>query len=307
MLSAMPVETRTVPFRDYETWVRVTTPTTPRPDAVPLFVLHGGPGMAHDYVRNIGALADETGRTVIHYDQVGCGRSTHLPDAPADFWQPSLFVDEFHAVRTELASLLGTDSYHLLGQSWGGMLGAEIAVGQPEGLVSLSICNSPASMDLWVEGAGELRAQLPPDTQDALARHEAAGTVTDPEYLAATMEFYRRHVCRVEPMPADFVDSEKQMEAEPTVYHTMNGPNEFHVLGNLRTWTIVDRLDRITAPTLVIAGEFDEATPATWRPYADRIPDARSHVFAGASHCTHLEQPEEFRAVVAAFLADNDR
>lgn len=303
MLSAMPVETRTLPFRQYETWVQITTPDTPRDGALPLFVLHGGPGMAHDYVRNIAALADETGRTVIHYDQVGCGRSTHLPDAPAEFWQPGLFVDEFHAVR----DALGIDAYHLLGQSWGGMLGSEIAVRRPDGLVSLSICNSPASMDLWVEGAGELRAQLPPETQEALARHEAAGTVTDPEYLAATMEFYRRHVCRVEPMPQDFVDSEKQMEAEPTVYHTMNGPNEFHVLGTLRTWSIVDRLDQILAPTLVIAGEFDEATPATWAPFADLIPAARSHVFAGASHCTHLEQPEEFRAVVAAFLAENDR
>lgn len=298
----MPVHTRTVPFRDCDTWVQITTPQTPRTGAHPLFVLHGGPGMAHDYVRNIAELADETGRQVIHYDQIGCGQSTHFPEAPADFWTPHLFVDEFHTVRTEL----GIDRYHLLGQSWGGMLGAEIAVKAPEGLVSLSICNSPASMDLWVEGATELRAQLPAETQAALDRHEAAGTVTHPEYLAATQEFYRRHVCRVVPMPADFVASEKQMEAEPTVYHTMNGPNEFHVLGTLRHWTIIDRLDKITAPTLVIAGEFDEATPATWQPYVERIPDARSHVFADASHCSHLEKPEEFRAVVAAFLASHD-
>ncbi|WP_319445356.1 MULTISPECIES: proline iminopeptidase-family hydrolase [unclassified Mycobacterium] len=298
----MAVLTHTVPFRNFETWVRITTPETPRPDTLPLIVLHGGPGMAHDYVRNIAALADETGRRVIHYDQLGCGHSTHLPDAPRDFWTPDLFVDEFHTVRTEL----GIDRYHLLGQSWGGMLGTEIAVRQPEGLVSLSICNSPASMQLWVEGAGELRAQLPPDTQAALDHHETAGTVSDPEYLAATMEFYRRHVCRVEPTPSDFVDSERQMEAEPTVYHTMNGPNEFHVVGTLRNWTVIDRLDRISVPTLVIAGEFDEATPATWRPYVELIRDARSHVFEGASHCTHLEQPEEFRAVVAAFLAEHD-
>src|SRR4051794_10015964 len=164
----MPVHTRTVPFRDSDTWVQITTPRTPRFGALPLFVLHGGPGMAHDYVRNIAELADETGREVIHYDQIGCGHSTHFPDAPADFWTPALFVDEFHAVRTEL----GIDHYHLLGQSWGGMLGAEIAVRAPAGLASLSICNSPASMDLWVEAAAELRALLPPETQAALDRHE---------------------------------------------------------------------------------------------------------------------------------------
>ncbi|WP_420872722.1 alpha/beta fold hydrolase [Mycolicibacterium senegalense] len=85
--------------------------------------------MAHNYVANIAALADETGRTVVHYDQLGCGNSTHLPDAPADFWTPQLFVDEFHTVR----EALGIDRYHVLGQSWGGMLGAEIAVRVPEG------------------------------------------------------------------------------------------------------------------------------------------------------------------------------
>jgi L-proline amide hydrolase len=108
------------------------------------------------------------------------------------------------------------------------------------------------------------------------------------------------------PPPNDFVETEQQMEAEPTVYHTMNGPNEFHVLGTLRHWSIIDRLDRIVAPTLVIAGEFDEATPATWAPYVERIPDARSHVFADASHCSHLEKPEEFRAVIGAFLSEYD-
>lgn len=298
----MPVSTRTVAFRDHQTWVRITTPTRPQPGALPLFVLHGGPGMAHNYVANIAALAEESGRTVIHYDQIGCGNSTHLPDAPAEFWTPQLFVDEFHTVR----EALGITKYHVLGQSWGGMLGAEIAVRRPEGLAALAICNSPASMALWRSAAAELRAGLPAATRAALDRHEAAGTLTDPEYLSATAEFYRRHVCRTDPMPQDFVDSEAQMEAEPTVYHTMNGPNEFHVVGTLRNWSIIDRLPDVNAPTLVIAGEFDEATPATWQPYADLIPDAVAQVFAGASHCTHLEQPAEFRAVVAAFLHDHD-
>jgi L-proline amide hydrolase len=302
MLIAMTSTTRQVPFRGYETWVQITTPADPRTGALPLFVLHGGPGMAHNYVRNIAGLAQETGRTVIHYDQIGCGNSSHLPDAPAEFWTPDLFVEEFHAVRTAL----GIDDYHLLGQSWGGMLGAEIAVRQPSGLASLVICNSPASMELWMAGCAELRAQLPPETQAALTRHEEADTVDDPEYLQATNEFYLRHLCRVDPTPQDLVDTITQMEAEPTVYHTMNGPNEFYVLGTLRGWTIIDRLPKITAPTLVIAGEFDEATPAAWQPYVEHIPDARSHVFADTSHCSHLEKPEEFRAVVGDFLAGHD-
>ncbi len=155
-------------------------------------------------------------------------------------------------------------------------------------------------------GCAQLVDALPPDIRDALIRHEEAGTVTDPEYLAATDEFYKLHLCRVVPMPQDLVDTIEQMEAEPTVYHTMNGPNEFHVLGTLRGWSIIDRLPQVTAPTLVIAGEFDEATPEAWQPYVDQIPGAESHVFPDTSHCSHLEKPEEVRAVVAAFLARHD-
>ena len=90
MLISMIHTTRQVPFRGHETWVQITSPDDPRPGTLPLFVLHGGPGMAHNYVRNIAELADETGRTVVHYDQIGCGNSTHLPDAPTDFWTPTL-------------------------------------------------------------------------------------------------------------------------------------------------------------------------------------------------------------------------
>jgi L-proline amide hydrolase len=114
MLIAMTRTTRRVPFRGHETWVQITAPDDASGGALPLFVLHGGPGMAHNYVRNIAELAAETGRTVIHYDQIGCGNSTHLPDSPADFWTPELFVDEFHTVRDALS----IDEYHLLGQSW---------------------------------------------------------------------------------------------------------------------------------------------------------------------------------------------
>jgi len=298
----MATHTRTVPFRDYETWAHITTPDSPVAGAHPLFVLHGGPGYAHDYVRNIAALANETGRVVVHYDQIGCGRSTHLPDAPSEFWEPSLFVDEFHAVRAELAHELDTERFHLLGQSWGGMLGAEIAVRQPEGLASLSICNAAATTDLWYQGIKEHVAQLSPDIRAILDRHEAAGSIMDPEYLAAAEVFEREVVCRVDPTPADLIDSQRQKAADPTVYIAMVSQP-----GTLDNWNIIDRLPLIDVQTLVIAGEFDEVVPAAWSPYVEKIPGARSHVFTGASHCTHLEQPEEFRAVVASFLAEHDR
>ena len=189
-MSPVQVQTRTVAFRDFETWVRITTPATPRPNTHPLVVLHGGPGMAHDYVRNIGRLADETGRTVIHYDQLGCGHSTHLPDAPADFWTAELFVDEF-AARS--STRLGHRAVPPARASPGAACSAPRS--------SVATARGPGSpVDLQLPGVDaalgrrpptELRAELPAEIQAALDRHEAAGTVTDPEYLAATRGLLR--------------------------------------------------------------------------------------------------------------------
>ena len=52
----------------------------------PVVILHGGPGAAHDYVEPMAGWP--AGRSVL-YDQIGCGRSQHMPDAPADFWTPT--------------------------------------------------------------------------------------------------------------------------------------------------------------------------------------------------------------------------
>jgi L-proline amide hydrolase len=89
---------------------------------------------------------------------------------------------------------------------------------------------------------------------------------------------------------------------DPTVYYAMNGPNEFHVIGSLKDWSIVGDLHRVRTPTLLISGRHDEATPAVVQPYHDEIPGARWEIFEESSHLPHLEEPERFRAVLTDFL-----
>ncbi len=289
----------TVAFRGHETWYRVTGDL--RADPAPVIVLHGGPGVAHNYCLAMANLSRD-GRAVVHYDQLGCGNSTHLPDADPAFWTVELFVKELR----NLLDALHIDRFHLVGQSWGGMLAPEVVLADDTGVVSMTICDSPASMPSWLAAAAELRAQLPDDVQATLLRHEQAGTTDSPEYEAAMQVFYARHVCRVQPFPADVQASFDQLAQDPTVYHTMNGPSEFHVIGSLKDWSVVDRLHHIAVPTLVVAGAYDEATPATWSPFVEQIPGARSHVFPGSSHMPHVEEPEAFLDVVGAFLREHD-
>ncbi|MBY2910206.1 proline iminopeptidase-family hydrolase [Rhizobium leguminosarum] len=290
-----------LPFRDYRTWYRVTGSL--ESGKLPLVVAHGGPGCTHDYVDSFKDIAALDGRPVIHYDQLGNGNSTRLPEKGPDFWTVGLFLEELDT----LLSLLGIrDRYAFLGQSWGGMLGAEHAVRQPQGLKALVIANSPANMHTWVSEANRLRQELPKEVQDTLLKHELAGSLTDPDYIAASRVFYDRHVCRVVPWPPEVARTFAIMDEDNTVYRNMNGPTEFHVIGTMKDWTIENRLDRIEAPTLLISGKYDEATPLVVRPYLERVPGCEWVLFENSSHMPHVEEKQLCLATVSGFLSRHD-
>ncbi|POF28013.1 proline iminopeptidase-family hydrolase [Roseibium marinum] len=288
------------PFGAYRTWYRITGNLGS--GLTPLIVVHGGPGCTHDYVDAFADLA-EGGRPVIHYDQLGNGNSTRLPDKGGDFWTVDLFLAELDNLINHLGIGGG---YMVLGQSWGGMLSSEHAVRKPSGLKALVIANSPPSMRLWVEEANRLRKDLPQDVQTVLLTHEVAGTIDSEAYKAASRVFYDRHVCRVVPWPAEVARTFEIMDGDSTVYKAMNGPTEFHVIGTLKDWSVIDRLDNIEAPTLLISGRHDEATPKVVQPFADNIPDVRWTIFEDSSHMPHVEEREACMKVVGTFLAEHD-
>jgi L-proline amide hydrolase len=287
-----------IPFKGYQTYYRIVEGQTT--DKPPLLCLHGGPGATHDYLESLDAMAD-TGRRIIYYDQLGCGKSV-LPVKNPAMWTVELFVEEVHVVR----QALGLERIHLLGQSWGGMLAMEYMLTQPLGIATLTIASSPASMIQWVEEANKLRDQLPPEIQATLLQHEAAGTTTSKEYQAAMQVFYDRHVCRRLPYPEYMQRSFDFLANLPEVYNTMNGPSEFHVIGTIKNWDIRHRLGEINVPTLVTSGRFDEATPLIAETVHKGIPNSEWVVFEQSSHSAHVEEEERYTQVLSEFISQYD-
>jgi len=284
-----------VEFRGYKVWYRIVGAGEDT-GKLPLLCLHGGPGAPHDYLEPLEEMAS-AGRRVIFYDQLGCGNS----DQPHDpsLWTVDLFVEEVAVIRRAL----GLGRAHILGQSWGGMLAMEYALTKPNGLASLVIADSPASIPHWIAEANRLRAALPPDVQEKLTRHEQAGTTGDPEYQEAVLVFYARHVCRLDPWPDCVSRAFEKLAQNPEVYNTMNGPSEFHVTGTLKNWDITGRLGEIKAPTLVVSGRYDEATPEIAETVHRGIPGSEWVMFEESSHLPHVEEPEKFLQVLGGFLS----
>ncbi len=105
--------------------------------------------------------------------------------------------------------------------------------------------------------------ELPSDVQEQLAKYESEGDYENPEYVKATMVFYKRHLCRLDPWPKELVQSHEHI-SHP-VYYTMNGPNEFTIIGNLRYWDISNQLHKIKLPALIVTGKYDEISPRVGR------------------------------------------
>ena len=142
--------------------------------------------------------------------------------------------------------------------------------------------------------------------QETLTRHEEAGTTDDPAYEAAVRVFYDRHLCRV-PWPDCVQRSFAQMAADPTVYHTMNGPSEFHVhrlaedVGHHRPAAARSRRRRCSsraATTRRLRTSSSRSTSAS--------PASQWELFEESSHMPHVEEPDAFLETVEAFLSRVD-
>ena len=259
----------------------------------PLLVLHGGPGAPHDYLEPLAALADE--RPVIFYDQLGCGNSAR----PADLAYATLenFVEELGAVR----AALGLDRAFILGQSWGCMLAADYLLTQaPAGIAGLILSGPCLSASRFVADLRGYIEQMPPELRAVIERCEASGAYDAPEYEAAVLAFYRKHVCRLVLWPECMQRTMEKMGVE--VYHRMWGPSEFTLTGTLQDYDRTGRLAEIKLPTLFTCGRYDEATPETTTWYHHLMPGSELRVFEDASHEHHLEKPAEYLAVVRDFL-----
>src|SRR6266446_2353803 len=121
-------------------------------DAIPLIVLHGGPGFTHDYMEPLGALCKE--RPVVFYDQLGAGKSGRPHDK--SLWRIERFVKELGQLRKQL----GLKRTHILGQSWGTMLLTDYALTQPDGVVSLIFSDPLCSVSEFLRDADTYLKEL---------------------------------------------------------------------------------------------------------------------------------------------------
>ncbi|RJP65103.1 MAG: alpha/beta fold hydrolase [Ignavibacteriales bacterium] len=266
-------------------------------DKIPLLLLHGGPGVPSDYLNPLKELGKD--RPVIFFDQPGCGRSDKITDSTL------LTVDYFVEQVEEIREALDLKKFYLYGQSWGTMLGVDYYLKYPDKIKGIIFSSPCLSVDRWIQDAKRLITQLPDTIQNAIRINEENKTYNSPEYQLAMQVYYENFIARKLPWSNDLVNAISNIDMN--VYLTMWGPSEFNVTGVLKDFDRTNRLSEIKIPTLLMCGEFDEATPETVKYYHSLIPNSKFVVIKNSAHETMIDNPEENNKAISDFLNELEK
>jgi len=258
-----------------------------------LLCLHGGPGAMHDYLLPFRKLGDDKVKVVL-YDQLGCGKSERPPDTSR--YTIDYGVEEVEGVR----QALNLGRINLFGNSYGGALALQYALKYQHNIKKLIVSSGLSSVPETVKEMKRLKTLLPRDVQETLAKYEAVEDYQNPEYLKAVEVFYRNFVCRLPEWPEEVKRTLNGLSTP--VYYTMNGPNEFTIIGNLKDWDITSRLHEIKVPTLVTVGRYDEVTPKIAETIHENIPGSKLVIFENSSHLAMWEEEESYVRTVGEFI-----
>jgi pimeloyl-ACP methyl ester carboxylesterase len=278
--SSLPIREWMQPIEDAEIFVRAVGGF----DGGPVLVLaHGGPGLSHDYLRGLEALASETLR-VVNYDQRGMGRSTGVPTSGDP-------IGEYAAELEALRRALGVEQISVLGHSAGGFNAIAYGSTHPERTASLILADSAAPT---AKGLAAAFARQ----QARVAALQEEGILPNPmpqepkEFLAALM-------------PAYFADPRR-----PGLTDIVRSTSVDMAAGNavttaLGAYDLTPQLSLLTMPVLNVICELPFGLEMAAE-VADGIPpdNRRDLVLAGQSHFPWIECPDLFYPEVRAFLAE---
>lgn len=286
-----------MPFMGHHTYYRTVGERT---DKAPLILLHGGPGSTHNYFEVLDRVAEEDGRMLVMYDQIGCGNS--YVDGRPELWKAETWVNELIALREHL----GLDTCHLLGQSWGGMLLLTYICGYEHSGVKSGILSStlPASW-LWGIEQARMIKELPEEYQEAIKTATETGDYSNDIYQRAEEEYMLRHAAgKPDPDGPECLLRKKRTGRESYVVGW--GPNEYTPMGTLKDYDVIDKLKDIKEPCLVINGGNDLCTPYIAKVMYDNIPNSRWELFRECRHMCFVEDNDHYVEVLKEWLNEKD-
>lgn len=247
-----------------------------------VLLMHGGLGLSHDYFRPYFDRLSET-HTIVYDDHFGNGQS----DTPDDYSE--MTFDRLTSDAAALMTLLGHDTFTLIGHSYRGFIAQAFAINHGDRLDGLVLMNTVPAFDYQpsVSGSDEQMAAFGKLFTEPMADNADWQATWNP---VAQMYFHQWD-------PEVGADSDAR-----TVYNFQAWNAAGALLGTFNT---LETLPGIATPTLVITGRHDGITPP--EPGAERIgsliPNAEVTIFENSGHYPFIEEQEAFFAALTQWLA----
>lgn len=288
----------TTPKGTFRVW---TKRTGNNPD-VKVLLLHGGPGLTHEYLEVFDSYFPGAKIEYYYYDQLG----SYYSDQPSDpsLWELPRFVEEVEQVRKALG--LNKDNFFLYGHSWGGMLAMEYALKYQQHLKGLIIDSVMSSMPAYNEYTQKvLIPQIDPNIYARIKAIEKAGDFENPEYNGLLMEHhYVHHILRLPPPQWPDPTWRALKHMNPAIYVPMQGPSELGISGKLENWDRSADLKKITVPVLTIGAAHDTMDPEHMKWMSEQFPEGRHLHCENGSHLTFYDDPKNYFPGLIQFIKD---
>jgi pimeloyl-ACP methyl ester carboxylesterase len=274
----------TIPVQDVSLFVEVVG------HGYPLLLMHGGPGVDHSTLLPLKPLANQF--TLVFYDHRCNGRSLGAEVS-------SMTFENLTADADALRQALGFDQWAVLGHSFGGQVALEYALRYPQRLSHLVLMDTGGDQ-WWVnQNAPQILAKRGYSASAVqAARQFYKGQLTPGEFLPTFMKFASAYNFHNNPlaMAQDVILGRMpKMRPEALIY----GYSQL-----LSGWTVMNRLDEIQVPTLILAGRHDFLFPTEHQvELAAGIPNAQLEIIECAGHNPHMERPAEVIAAITSFMS----
>lgn len=293
----IPVETPKGTFR-------VWTKRIGNHPTIKVLLLHGGPGLTHEYLEAFDSYFPGAGFEYYYYDQLG----SYYSDQPAEpeLWELPRFVEEVEQVRQFLG--LEQENFYLYGQSWGGILAIEYALKYQQHLKGLIISNMMDSIPAYNEYAQQvLMPAMAPEVVAEIKQIEAQADYDNPRYMELLIpHHYVHHVLRMPPEQWPEPLNRAFKHLNPDIYVPLQGPSELGVKGKLLNWDRTADLATIAVPTLVIGSRHDTMNPAHLEWMAKTVSQGRYLFCPQGSHLAIYDDQQVYFEGLIQFIQDID-
>ncbi len=250
-------------------------------DALETVMFHNGVMASYTSWSLYAQLFERMGVRVILYDMRGQLLSDK-PEGPYTF--------EKHALDAcAIMNAVGVKRAHMIGTSYGGEVAMKMAITHKARVASLTVIDSAASVDEQLKRFIELWIMLA-KTEDAERFFEGVkATLYHPDYIQAHQADMAKRIEAMEQLPLEYY------RGQVTLYETF-----------LHDVDMIDDLEKITAPTLVVCGADDILKPVKFSEAIHRsIEKSEFVIIPECAHVAIFEKPQELLTLMRGFIAKN--